>query len=81
MITAPTAGVSDADLSLSPPACMDSFSVAAEIAVSWAAIALVPRPQTTHVAWRTCVYLPAHAVHTKRLNKVADAVRRLEIHA
>lgn len=31
--------------------------------------------------WRTCVYLPARAVHTKRLNKVADAVRRLEIHA
>lgn len=31
--------------------------------------------------WRTCVYLPARAVHTTRLNKVADAVRRLEIHA
>lgn len=42
--------VSGTILSLSPPACIGSFSVVAEIAVCLAAIALVPCPQTTHVA-------------------------------
>lgn len=58
--------------------CMNSFFVAAEIAVSWGRLQFGGGLNHT---WCTCVYLHARAVNTKWLNKVADAVRRLKIHA
>lgn len=58
--------------------CMNSFFVAAEIAVSWGRLRFGSGLNHT---WCTCVYLHARAVNTKWLNKVADAVRRLKIHA